>query len=259
MVDFENQRVIVTGAGCGIGFEICRQFALQGAEVGLNDIDKAKSVEAAERINCETGKDSVKPMSFDIADVSACKKAVSDFSADNGLDVFIANAGITVFSSFRETEEDDFDRLCQVNLKGTYFSVQAAAEEMISSGRKGSVVLMSSVTGIQAHRNLSAYGMTKAAVRMLTKSLSEELGDYGINVNAVGPGATLSERTVKDDPVYAEGWRKVTPNRMVGKPEDVAHTVLFLANRKSAHISGEIIMVDGGWTITSPLPEHLND
>ena len=258
MEEFENMKVIVTGAGCGIGFEICKQFAQNGALVGLNDIDGKKAIDAAKCINAELQQDLVTPLAFDIADLDQAQKAIEKFS--NGkLDIFVANAGITTFSSFLETRAEEFEKLTQVNLKGTYFSVQAAAKEMIKSQSNGSIVLMSSVTGIQAHRNLSAYGMTKAAIRMLTKSLSEELGDFGINVNAVGPGATLSERTVKDDPVYAQGWRNVAPNRMVGKPEDVAHTVLFLANEKSAHISGEIIMVDGGWTITSPLPEHLKD
>ena len=98
--------------------------------------------------------------------------------------------------------------------------------------------------------------MTKAAIRMLAKNLAEELGPYGITVNVVAPGATLSERTTQDK-TYADEWAQVAPNKKVGTCEDIAHTVLFLADDRAKYISGEVIMIDGGWTTTSPLPAHL--
>ena len=136
--------------------------------------------------------------------------------------------------------------------------MQAAAKEMIKCGARGRIILMSSVCGFKSHLHSSAYAMTKAAIRQLAKALAEELGPYGITVNVVAPGATLTERTV-EDPDYAEGWSEVALSKTVGTPKDIAYTTLFLADERAAHITAEVIMVDGGWTATSPLPQHIKD
>ncbi len=256
-VRFENKKVFVTGAACGIGYEICRQFALEGARVGLNARRQETSETSSKKINEELSNSLVSPYPADLSNVAAIQKSVNDFAEENGgIDIFVANAGITVFERFENILAEDFSHLMDVNMRGTYFSVQAAAKQMIKNGTKGRIILMSSVCGVQAHRNTSAYGMTKAAIIQLARSLSEELGDYGITVNVVAPGATQSERTL-EDPNYTSGWKSVSPSRTVGTPADIAHTTLFLADEKSAHITGETIMVDGGWTATSPLPQHL--
>jgi len=155
-----------------------------------------------------------------------------------------------------EARPEEFDRLMAVNMRGTYFSVQAAAREMLASSKGGRILLMSSVCGVQAHLNLSAYSMTKAAIRMLAKCLAIELGPHGITVNALGPGATLTARTRGIDPQYERGWEAVTPNRRVGQVEDISAVACFLASDEARHINGEILMIDGGWTIYSPLPEE---
>ena len=254
---FTGKKVLVTGAASGIGYEICRQFAIEGATVGLSSRNPKTTAEAAAKINAELGTSAVSPWPCDVGDCAGIVDLVHRFAAaNNGLDIYMANAGITSFAPFLEETPASFDNLMAVNMKGTYFSVQAAAKEMIARQTRGRIILMSSVTGFQSHRNLSAYAMTKAATRMLAKNLADELGRHGITVNVVAPGATTSERTV-EDPLYADGWTGVTPARRVGDCEDIAHSVLFLAEDKSRHITGEVIMVDGGWTTTSPLPEHL--
>ncbi len=254
---FTGKTVLVTGAASGIGYEICRQFALEGATVGLSSRNPKTTAEAADKINAELGRKAVLPYPCDVGDCGGIVALVHRFAAEQGgLDIYMANAGITSFAPFLEEIQESFDGLMAVNMKGTYFSTQAAAKEMIARKTKGRIILMSSVTGFQSHRNLSAYAMTKAATRMLAKNLADELGCYGITVNVVAPGATTSERTVTD-PQYCDGWSAVSPACRVGDCEDVAHSVLFLADPKSRHITGEVIMIDGGWTITSPLPEHL--
>ena len=254
---FNGKRVFVTGAGCGIGYEICRQFAQQGAFVGLNSRRRENAEKATAELNRELETLKVMPYAGDISDTMGIQSSIADFASTyDGLDVYVANAGITVFDSFLDVSVEQFDHLMAVNMRGTYFSVQQAAREMISRGIQGRIILMSSVCGVQAHRKLSAYAMTKAAIRMLAKSLSQELGEYGITVNVVAPGATLNERTTEDE-LYADGWRSVAPGGTVGQVEDVAHTTLFLADERSRHITGEVIMVDGGWTVSSPLPDHL--
>ena len=257
MSRFDGKSVFVTGAGCGIGYEICKEFAQEGAVVALNSRRKSQTDEACEKINGELGKESVFSYPGDLSDTEMISTGIRDFAEkNNGLDVFVANAGITVFNKFLEVNVEEFDHLMAVNMRGTYFSVQAAAQEMINRGTKGRIILMSSVCGIQSHLWTSAYSMTKSAIRMLTKCLAEELGKYGITVNVVSPGATATERTL-EDPDYIKGWSEVIPDRQVASTDDIAYTTLFLADQRAGHINGEEIVVDGGWTITGPLPKHL--
>src|SRR5258706_15384977 len=137
--------------------------------------------------------------------------AVSEFGT---IDIAVANAGITLFGDFFEYQPEDFNRVMQVNLAGSFFLAQTAARQMKNQGAGGSILFMSSVTGHQAHKNLAAYGMSKAALEMLAKTLVLELSPYHITVNAIAPGATLTERTAHD-PDYEKTWSRITP---IGKP-----------------------------------------
>ncbi|TAG75892.1 MAG: SDR family oxidoreductase, partial [Runella slithyformis] len=169
------------------------------------------------------------------------------------LDMVIANAGITLFGDFFDYPPESFERVLNVNLRGSFFLTQAAARQMRQQGTGGRILLMSSVTGHQAHQFLSAYGMTKAALEMLAKSLVIELSPHQITINAVVPGATLTERTL-EDPEYVQTWSRITP---VGRPasvEDIANAALFLVSPAARHITGQSLVVDGGWTCTSPSP-----
>jgi len=249
--------VIVTGAGIGIGYAICRAFANQGAVVGLNDIDGDVALRAAEQLNSEVKAQVVYPYGLDIADVDALQTMVDDFSVQHqGLDIMVANAGITNYGAFLEYTPDAFDRLMNVNLRGSYFTAQAAAKQMIVNKIAGRIVLMSSVTGEQAFQNLGAYGITKAGIRMMARGLGLELGKYGITVNAISPGAIQTERTLLDDPNYEENWASVTPTGRVGYVEDIVAAVLFLASSGARQVNGHTLQVDGGWTVHSPIPEN---
>ena len=250
---FQNQVAIVTGAGQGIGFEIGRQLALQGARVVLNDIEKSLAVEAAQKIS-KDNKAVCIPVAGDVSDVDFLQELVNAAVKNFGqLDIAIANAGITLFGDFLDYEPDDFNKVLNVNLRGTFFLAQAAARQMKEQGTGGKLLFMSSVTGVQAHKNLAAYGMTKAGIQMLAKNLVIELSSYKINVNALAPGATLTERTMAERD-YETIWSRLTP---IGKPatiEDIANAACFLVSSKADHITGQTIVIDGGWTSISPSP-----
>lgn len=252
MFSFDNQVALVTGAGQGIGYEICVQLAERGAAVVLNDLDDTLAQQAAERIRERGGR--VIAIAGDASDVSFIRELVSEAVARFGkLDILVANAGITTFGSFFEYQPESLNQLLRLNLQGSFFLTQQAALQMREQGTGGRVLLMSSVTGHQAHAFLAAYGMTKAALEMLAKALVIELSPFGITVNCVAPGATQTERTL-DDPEYVPTWSRITP---MGKPasvQDIASAVLFLVSPQAGHITGQSLVVDGGWTSVSPSP-----
>ena len=250
---FKNKTAIVTGAGQGIGFEICRQLAKDGANVILNDVDPSLADIAAQEIGNENSGTCL-PVAGDSSDAACIQRMVSLAVTTYGqLDIVIANAGITLFGDFFSYSPDAFYRVMQVNLGGTFFLAQAAANQMKQQESGGSLLFTSSVTGHQAHKNLAAYGMSKAALEMLAKNLVIELSQYHINVNTIAPGATLTERTL-NDPTYNTTWSKLTP---MGKPAsvaEIANAALFLVSEESRHITGQNLIVDGGWTSISPSP-----
>ena len=249
---FSNQSVIITGAGQGIGFEIARQLALHGASVLLNDIDEKLTSSAVHKIKAEGG--NCIGLCGDAGDVSfineMVKLAVSKFGK---LNIAIANAGITLYADFFDYTPGSFNKVMQLNLTGSFFLAQAASKQMKEQKTGGSILFMSSVVGHQAHKNLAAYAITKAGLEMLAKNLVVELSPYNINVNAIAPGATLTERTL-DDKDYEKTWSRITP---LGKPattNDIANAALFLVSPGSRHITGQSLIIDGGWTSVSPSP-----
>jgi glucose 1-dehydrogenase len=255
MNTFSGQAVLVTGAARGIGYALCQSFARAGATVGLNDIDPSLCHRATQQINEALGVERVHPYVCDVADVEAVRTMMQRFVQTAGpLHIAIANAGITHYGSFLTDTPQAFDRLTSVNLRGSYFTAQTAARIMIEAHIPGRIMLLSSVTGIQAHLNLGAYGITKAGIGMMAKTIALEVAKYGITANAISPGATLTERTLHDDPDYERHWASVTPTERVGSVKDIVAAALYLASPQASHVTGQTLVVDGGWTLQSPLP-----
>lgn len=249
---FSNQSAIITGAAQGIGFEIARQLCRKGARVLLNDVDPALAAAAAASITAEGG-DCV-ALAGDVGDTAFTRSMVEEAVKRFGkLDIAIANAGITLFSDFFDYTPESFYKVLQVNMGGTFFLAQAAAKQMKEQGEGGRILFTSSVVGHQAHKQLAAYAMTKAGIEMLARNLVIELAGFGITVNTIAPGATLTERTL-EDPAYRSTWSQLTPTGRPGTVEDVAGAALFLVSKEARQITGQTLVIDGGWSAISPSP-----
>jgi len=246
----DGKVAIVTGAGQGIGLEVCRKFLSSGARVILNDIDEALAVQAAASLNTKN----CIAVAGSADDTGIIKKMIQTAVQKFGsVDIAVANAGITIFGDFFEYTQENFQKVIQTNLQSSFFLTQQAAIQMRQQKSGGSVVLMSSVTAHQAHRNLSAYGMSKAAIEMMAKNLVLDLSPHSIRINAVAPGATNTERTLQDKN-YQTVWSGITPMGRPASTTDIADAVCFLASDQARHITGQTLVVDGGWTSVSPEP-----
>jgi 3-oxoacyl-[acyl-carrier protein] reductase len=246
---------LVTGAGIGIGFGLSQSLAEQGATVALNDVDSSLATRSATAINTQLGVERVFAYPSDVSDVPGLRAMVNAIATRFGrLDIAIANAGITLSGNFLDYEPDAFDRLMAVNLRGSYFTAQAAARIMVEKGNGGRIILLSSVTGVQGFRGLGTYGISKAGIRMMARALALELGQYGITVNAIAPGATITERTLQEAPDYEARWAAVTPTAQVTQVADVVAAASFLVSPGARQVTGQTLMLDGGWTTISPLP-----
>ena len=250
---FNQKTAIVTGAGQGIGFDICQQLSNEGALVILNDADHELATTASAKIN-EENKGKCLSVPGDCSQPEIIEAMINAAMKNGGqVDIIIANAGITLFGDFFSYTREAFNRVMEVNLAGSFFLAQAAANQMRNQVTGGSILFMSSVTAHQAHKDLAAYGMSKAALEMLAKNLVVELSKFNINVNTIAPGATLTERT-RDEPGYKEIWSGLTPMGRPAGVQDITNAALFLVHEESRHITGQNIVIDGGWTSISPQP-----
>ena len=254
MGDLTGKVALVTGASKGIGYELALGLAAAGAAVVANyNTDAAGAEEAVAKIRAAGGR--ALAVGADVVSVAACRDLVARTVREFGrLDVACCHAGITSWGKFLDYTEDAFDAVVNTNLKGTYFTIQAAARAMAAQGPGGRIVVTSSVTGLQAVPYLSAYGMTKGGLQMLVRNLVLELSPYGITINAVAPGSITNARNLQDDPEYDTKWADVIPIRRAGQPADVVAAVLFFASDAAGFITGTTLQVDGGWTAYSPTP-----
>jgi len=260
LFDLSGKVALVTGGTMGIGQAIAFRLAEAGAAVMIADIDLEGAGKTVKEIKSRGG--SAHAVRADISDTSAAGETVrSTIEAFGRLDILVNNAGIYPFKPFLEISEQDWDRVLDINLKGTFFFSQAAAREMIEAGRGGKIINMASRGGISPRPNMSHYGASKAGVCMLTKSLALELAPHNILVNAVTPAVVVTPGTLAQVPPgqtadqqgsdsKAGSMMARIPLQRFGYPDDIAGVALFLASGASDYITGSLIMVDGGYELS---------
>jgi len=247
--DLTGQVALVTGAARGLGRAIALALAHAGAEValGLRDVNTggnlAGGIEAMGRRTL--------PLQMDMTRLEQISRAVDDAVAHFGrLDILVNNAGVAPENPAEKVRVEDFDLTLAVNLKGTFFASQAAGRVMIRQNY-GRIINIGSQAGFAALPTESVYCMTKAAISHLTRCLAVEWGKYNITVNAVAPTFIFTPGTeaALADPVFrADVIERIAALHRIGEPMDVAGAVVFLASPAASLITGDTILIDGGWT-----------
>jgi NAD(P)-dependent dehydrogenase (short-subunit alcohol dehydrogenase family) len=250
--DFAGRRALVTGAGAGIGRAIALRLAAGGARVGCLDLDVGAAEAAAEEIRTAGGEGMA--VGADVSSEEAVASAVASVVESlGGLDVLVNNAGIVVIKSFADTSLEDWDRTFGVNLRSIFLTCQAALPSLRASSA-GAIVNIASMAAMRFTVPHVAYAATKGGVVSFTRDLAFELGGDGIRVNAVAPGPTATSMMsqLTDDELEAAGLRFVLGR--IGRPEDVAEAVAFLASDRASYITGATLPVTGGAELaTRPL------
>jgi len=245
----DGQVALVTGAARGLGRAISLALAQAGAKMalGLRDLNADSGLAAEiERL----GRNAL-PLQMDMSRMDQIFSAVEETAKTFGrIDILVNNAGIAPDNLAENVTEKDFDETLAINLKGTFFASQAAGRVMIRQ-KSGKIINMSSQAGFAALPTESIYCMTKAGIAHLTKCLAIEWGQHGINVNAVAPTFIRTPGTaavLSDTRFYADTVERIAALHRIGEPMDVAGAVVFLASPAASLITGETILIDGGWT-----------
>lgn len=250
MKNIKEKVVIITGSRRGIGKGIAEKFAESGVNIIITDIDLTESQKTANEISNKYNV-KTKAIKCDVSNKkqinNLIKKTIKYFGK---IDILVNNAGIFFQKSFLDHTEKDWDKIININLKGVFLCSQAVAKEMTKQNY-GKIINIASIAGIIGYPNASAYCASKAGIINLTKELSIELASNNINVNCVAPGVIETEMTknMLSDKKTKKQILKQIPLKRTGQPKDIANAVYFLANNDSDYITGQTLVVDGGWII----------
>lgn len=260
MTSLHGRVAIVTGGNREIGAAMAEALADAGAAVLIAYYGSPELAESAfALIRAKGGRAATE--NADLTTVTGNQRIVDRAVEEFGrLDIFVANAGITVWGQFLDVDEAAWDAVVNLNLKGSFFGAQAAARQMLEqcaadpSNTYGRIVFSSSITGVVALPSCSPYAVTKAGLRHMAVVLGLELGLHGITVNALGIGPTVNQRNLGDNPNYEADWSAVTPTGRCGRPEDAAAGLLYLVSPDAAMVNGHTLVIDGGWTTVGRAP-----
>jgi len=247
---FKGRVAVVTGAASGIGRACALGFAVEGADVAVCDINRAGLESLAAEIKVLGRK-----CAIETVDVSK-KKAVFDFVARAAeelgpVDILVNNAGTGQFQPFSLMEDEEYDRVMDINVRSIFHFCRAVLPSMMDRDY-GKIVNITSIMSVIGGQGQSIYNTSKGAAKMMTQGIAADCAGYNININAIGPGMVLTGLTknMLGDPDQAVQFEEKIPLRRIGKPEDIAAGVLFLSSDAASYVQGETLFIDGGMICT---------
>jgi 3-oxoacyl-[acyl-carrier protein] reductase len=242
----DKKVALITGGARGIGKKIAEKFARNGYNIVINYVSEKTDVNKLESDLSQNGKVEVLCIKCDVTDFNSCQEMVKEAVDKFGkIDVLINNAGITKDNLLMRMKEEDFDKVINVNLKGTFNMTKNVISYMMKK-RSGRIVNISSVVGVSGNSGQANYAASKAGIIGFTKSVAKELASRNILANAVAPGFIETDMTDVLSESVKESIYSQIPLKKMGKPEEVANAVYFLGSDENTYITGQVLNVDGG-------------
>ena len=242
----DKKVALITGGSRGIGKKIAEKFARNGYNIVINYVSEKTDVNKLESDLSQNGKVEVLCIKCDVTDFNSCQEMVKEAVDKFGkIDVLINNAGITKDNLLMRMKEEDFDKVINVNLKGTFNMTKNVISYMMKK-RSGRIVNISSVVGVSGNSGQANYAASKAGIIGFTKSVAKELASRNILANAVAPGFIETDMTDVLSESVKESIYSQIPLKKMGKPEEVANAVYFLGSDENTYITGQTLNIDGG-------------
>jgi gluconate 5-dehydrogenase len=244
-----GRRALITGSSAGIGLALAEALGQAGAHVIINGRTASKVAQAVQALQAQGL--SASASVFDVTEPDSVRAAVDQLEAQGPIDILINNAGMQIRGPLQDYADSDWRTIMKTNLDSVYFVGQAVAKKMIPRGR-GKIINICSVQSELGRPGIAPYTATKGAVKMLTKGMAIDWGQFGLNVNGIGPGYFKTELNQKlvDDPTFSTWLVGRTPSRRWGDVQDLGGAAVFLASDASRFVNGHILYVDGGVTAT---------
>lgn len=248
MSNFAGKRVVITGAGRGIGLAIAKAFARQGAKLALISRNETSCGAAAKAINADHP-DSTRFYGLDVSDFDAVQETGKQIIADlGGIDILVNNAGVTRDNLIMRMKSEDWDAVLDTNLKGA-FNMVKALQRSLMKGTDPRIINISSVIGLIGNAGQANYAASKAGLIGFTKSVARELAGRKVTCNAIAPGFISTDMTDELSDQLKEGIIAKVPLADFGAVDDIADSVLFIASPSARYITGQVLAVDGGMTM----------